>query len=418
MPKVPSISDLLYGDPQVKRVNMGNTPMSIAEMMAANQPGLASYRDVSKDAERYNKGHFGTALATGYINKKIADNAAEDAAAKRKDFLDNVPTNPTAAQGGGPPDPNLQSDVAKYYQMGPTEDLQKTGNKMADALLFPEAKAPITPHTAVVGVEGNPGLKQQQVYDPETNTWSNLGPAYGALESQRAGAQEQRAVEDQAMQKQAQQRQAEIDKKNAVNQEQQYQQQQYQNNKDVFNTNNPNYKSDQDEIKAAEKEHEQLVQNIDYYQKVLEEADKTVGGRHNPMINAKLQAARAAIDWAVRSKNMQNTGVMNTGELPALRQVITDPTAWTPSGFRSVDELKGQLGEIKGISKRGLDALKGSKKVIGELPKPPAPTARERFDSNRPSLRGESNSANPTTNEAPVYERQVINGVAMRRRVK
>jgi hypothetical protein len=132
----------------------------------------------------------------------------------------------------------------------------------------------------------------------------------------------------------------------------------------------PTYNNDMKEIQQSEADHAKLVASIDNYRKVLAKYP-TQTSRHNPLANAELQNAYQSITWPARAKNMSNTGVMNVGEYPMLSQVVTNPSEFSPAGFRSNEELNKQLDSFISVSKTGHDAL-----IKARTPDSPPPTMK------------------------------------------
>jgi hypothetical protein len=122
---------------------------------------------------------------------------------------------------------------------------------------------------------------------------------------------------------------------------------------------NPNYEANQKQISDAEIAHNNLVSRANN----LKEAMKGIGNidRINPLKNKVLANAYQSLSWSVRDPQMQNTGVLNAGEIPMLEKAITDPTSVGIGGIVPVEELNKQIDALIKTSERGLANVRKSK---------------------------------------------------------
>jgi hypothetical protein len=158
--------------------------------------------------------------------------------------------------------------------------------------------------------------------------------------------------------------------------------------KDEWLLAHPTYNKDMAEVQQSEADHKKLVESVANYKKVLSEYNQV--SRHNPFENAALQTAYSNITWPARAKNMANTGVMQGKEFQMLDKLVTDPTDFSPTGFRSEEEIKKQLDEFVNVSKIGHDALIKARTPDSQPPKP-RPIG---IESNSPIENAPSNEQN------------------------
>ena len=290
------------------------------------------------------------------LNEKIKANTDETAAKVQTDYLSSLPS--TRFEGPtGKQVPLSIPEQARQYQMGPTKELQQTGNNMMQNYLLQKSEQQTaTPASRVVGVPGQPELQQRQEYDYRTNIWSDVGgpvgaklPYGGAERLEYANRADVRAEKAQTRLDINQQRTNErLDRA--------FMQQQHNADLQNWRLNNPNYEANQKQIVGAQEAHDTLVARAKNYQDALTKWGG-LGDRHNPMANKELSNAYQALTWAVRDPSMQNTGVLNAGEIPMLHQSLADPTSWGPNGWVPVEALSKQVDALIKTSERGLNSV-------------------------------------------------------------
>ena len=296
------------------------------------------------------EGYFGIDAA----GKKAK--ADETAAKVQTDYLSSLPS--TRFEGPtGKQVPLSIPEQARQYQMGPTKELQQTGNNMLQNYLLQKSEQQTaTPASRVVGVAGQPELQQRQEYDYRTNIWSDVGgpigaklPYGGAERLEYANRADVRAEKAQTRLDINQQRTNErLDRA--------FMQQQHNADLQNWRLNNPNYEANQKQIVGAQEAHDTLVARAKNYQDALTKWGG-LGDRHNPMANKELSNAYQALTWAVRDPSMQNTGVLNAGEIPMLNQSLADPTSWGPNGWVPAEALSKQVDALIKTSERGLNSV-------------------------------------------------------------
>ena len=87
--------------------------------------------------------------------------------------------------------------------------------------------------------------------------------------------------------------------------------------------------------------------------------------RFNPRANADLKTAYSAATWPLRGESLMNTGVLNPGELPMLKDALEDPTGFGGL-IKGKDQIIKQIEELQATSNRNTQSIAKSR-----LPEPP-----------------------------------------------
>jgi len=394
------------------------SPMTIAQAQSASTFGLPASNQASSNmsnsaaaaAQAMPAPVLGGILKNvlsskiqNYFGNKEKQKQESEKAAIQTDYLNKNPL--TRFEGPtGKQVPLSIPEQAHIYQVGPTLELQQTGNNMMQNWLAQKSQqATATPQSRIVGVPDHPELQQRESYDFTTNSWNPVGGPIGAklpfggkekldlamknaaLNQAKFNEQLRKNVESEAL-SQAKHKEEQVKASNTAASREHAKQMA------AFNINNPTYKKDMQTIRDEEAQNAVFNGSIDNYIAELKRYQNALpGARFNPVENGPLLQAHQGVAWGVRSKGMQNTGVLNKAEVPFLNQTLPDPTDITsPKSWGSVDSLIQQAEKLRAFSNMHVDRVKSVKAPKNTPPPPPAfidPAAGFLTNKNKPFLK-------------------------------
>jgi hypothetical protein len=306
---------------------------------------------------------LGGAISHGlnkYIGGKIDTLNAGEELKKQRDYIKAMPKDLTPVQ------------QAAYMQNGPTEDIQKTGNNMFQTMLGNQDSASyLQPKTVMSGVQDQPELQQPMQYNQQTRQFEpipNTYPIgaklpYGAPERLTYAKNADVRAENSAVRADINQQQTNDRLDRA------FLQQQYTNDLQQWRLNNPNYEANSKQLLEAQRGHKDLVDRANELKAELLNKDNF--DRHDLRTNKVLSNKWTALTYSIRAPALQNTGVLNAGEIPQLMNSVADPTAWGVSGFTPTNQIVKQIDALVKTSENGLKNVQGL--TTPKTPQPEAP---------------------------------------------